>query len=51
MITTFLPERNRDMSSYTTVQLMVMLGFRPNVYPRVLVTVGVIELSAVDHPH
>ena len=56
----FAREESRHAVIQTTVQLMVILGFHDgphdpristNVYLQALVTVGVIELSAVDHPY
>ena len=60
MITTFLTRKESGcVLIQAPVQLMVVLGSQggphdprvsTNVYPQVLVAVGVTELSAVDHP-
>ena len=53
-------EEPRHAVTQTTVRFIVILGFhdRPHdpristiVFPQALVTVGIIEISAVDHPH
>ena len=62
MITMFLLIKKYQIHSIvqTTVQRVVILGLQnelrdsrisTNVFPQAPVVVGIIELSAVDHPH
>ena len=61
MITIFFArEEPMHFVIQTTVQRVVILGFQnglrnsrisTNVFPQALVVVGIIELSAVDHPY